>query len=258
MKKHNDEIVVSIITVVYNNERHICDAINSVLSQDYRHIEYIVIDGCSNDNTFDIVSKYKDQISVIVSEPDCGIYDALNKGISRSSGDVIGFLNSDDFFANQLVVSDIVRAFDSSSADVVYGDLDYISLRTGNVIRHWKSGIFSINKLKYGWMPPHPSFYVKRHIYTAHNKTFNLSYRISSDYDSMLRVLNSDNVKVFYLSKVLVKMRLGGVSNKNLSSIFLKIQEDYSILKSNNIGGITALLFKNCRKLPQFISGLLR
>ncbi len=171
MKKHNDEIVVSIITVVYNNERHICDAINSVLSQDYRHIEYIVIDGCSNDNTFDIVSKYKDQISVIVSEPDCGIYDALNKGISRSSGDVIGFLNSDDFFASQLVVSDIVRAFDSSSADVVYGDLDYISLRTGNVIRHWKSGIFSINKLKYGWMPPHPSFYVKRHIYTAHNKT---------------------------------------------------------------------------------------
>jgi len=248
----NVSLKITIITVVHNNIRHIRDAIDSVLLQDYKFIEYIIIDGCSTDGTKGIIEEYKDCISHYVSEPDEGVYDALNKGIAHSTGDVIGFLHSDDVFSNGAVISTLVREFSRSRSDVVYGDLDYVKQNsTDCVVRHWESGMFLESKLKYGWMPPHPTFYARRDIYKKYGG-FNLMYNISSDYDSMLRILSTKNIRVSYIPEVLVRMRVGGISNKNFINIINKSIEDYWVLRANKIGSFLTILCKNFRKLPQF------
>jgi glycosyltransferase involved in cell wall biosynthesis len=247
-------MIVSIITVVYNNFEYIRDAMESVFSQDYPLIEYIVIDGGSTDGTLDIVDEYRERISVFLSEPDDGIYDALNKGIRLATGDVIGFLHSDDLFAGRNVVTDVAKIFSEQGSDVVYGDLNYVMKDSqSTVVRHWHAGVFSRNKLRYGWMPPHPSFYVRRELYIR-LRGFDLSYRIAADYDSMLRILCNDAVQLVYIPQVLVKMRMGGVSNRSITNIIRKSIEDYRILRSNHIGGVGALLCKNFSKLSQFIT----
>jgi len=248
-----EKTLFSIITVVYNNEEHIGDAIQSVLSQDYDAIEYVVIDGGSTDRTLDIIHEYRDRISVVVSEPDAGIYDALNKGIGLATGQVIGFLHSDDLFAHCGVISSLASKFSETGADAVYGDLDYVQkMNSGSVVRHWRSGEFSPRKLKHGWMPPHPSFYARREVYSRLGG-FDLSYRIAADYDCMLRILTDESISAAYLPEVLVKMRTGGVSNRGLLNIARKSREDYRALRSNGVGGIWALLWKNLGKLPQFV-----
>ena len=245
-------MTISIITVVYNNAEYIRDAIISVLSQDYQSIEFIVIDGGSEDGTLEIIKEYQERISFFLSGPDNGIYDALNKGISHSTGDVIGFLHSDDVFSNDEVVSILAREFGRSNSDVVYGDLVYVkSVDTNTIVRHWEAGEFSNKNLRCGWMPPHPTFYVRRGIYNKYGG-FNLMYHISSDYDSMLRILTIKNIRVAYIPEVLVKMRTGGVSNKSIINIINKSIEDYRVLKANRIGGFITVLCKNFRKLPQF------
>ncbi|MDM3003067.1 glycosyltransferase [Citrobacter sp. CK188] len=244
---------VSIITATYNSEKTLADTLFSLENQTYQNIEYIIVDGASKDNTLDLVREKCSRVSKIISESDKGIYDALNKGINAAAGDIIGFLHSDDMLAYDNVIENIVNAFKSSGSDAVYGDLEYVGQEdTGKRIRLWKSGIFSRNKMKLGWMLPHPSFYMKRSCYQEHGG-FSLSYRISADYDSLLRYIYTKRVTVSYLPKILVKMRVGGISNRSLSTMFCKSKEDIKIMKSNGIVWPLALAFKNLSKLPQFI-----
>lgn len=244
---------VSIITATYNSEKTIKDTILSLESQSYDNIEHIIIDGGSRDKTLDIIKKYSTKVSLIVSEPDKGIYDALNKGILNSSGDVVGFLHSDDLLAYPEAISDLVDTFKNNECDAVYADLEYVSQDDiTKVIRKWKSGEYTIGKVKYGWMPPHPTYFMKRDRYRDWS-VFNLDYKISADYDSLLRYLWCNKAKLAYLPKTITKMRVGGASNRSLKNIILKSREDVKIIKLNGLFWPVTLLFKNLSKLPQFI-----
>jgi glycosyltransferase involved in cell wall biosynthesis len=244
--------LISVITVVYNNVLQIQDCIKSVCSQDYPSIEYIIIDGGSTDGTLDTILEFGDEISEIISEPDMGIYDAYNKGISRANGEIIGFLNSDDLFANNGVLSSIAFYFENKNIDITYGDLVYIrNDDSSSVVRHWVAGKFSSSVLRCGWMPPHPTFYARRELYKNFGE-FDLSYKISADYDCMLRFLKIEEVKVFYIPEVLVKMRTGGASNNSPINIIKKLREDYLILKKNEIGVVIALISKKLIKVTQY------
>ena len=244
---------ISIITSVYNNKNTIIDAIESILNQTYNNIEYIVVDGASSDGTVDVIQKYKDNIATFVSERDKGIYDGLNKGISLATGDVIAFLHSDDLYASNDVIQMIVDEFQKDkSLDGVYGDLIYTPKGdTSKVLRYWKSREFNVELLKKGWMPAHPTFFVKKEVYDKYG-SFDLNFKISGDYDFMLRVLSSA-IKVKYIPKVFYKMRMGGESNKSLKNIIQKSREDLLALKKNNVGGFFTLLIKNFSKIGQFI-----
>lgn len=243
---------VSIITATYNSAKTISDTLESLNAQTYPDIEYIIIDGGSKDNTLSLIKSSCSRVSVIVSEPDKGIYDALNKGILSATGDIIGFLHSDDFFAYPDAVKDIVDAMHESNADAVYGDLNYISSTDNDVIvRKWVSGGFDINKMKLGWMPPHPTFYMKRSCYQRFG-SFDLSYRISADYDSLLRYLWIHKITVKYIPKVIINMRVGGMSNRSLSNMIMKTKEDVKAMKSNKLPWLSAVAGKNLSKIPQF------
>lgn len=243
---------VSIITATYNSASVLEQCIKSVLEQSYKNIEYIIIDNCSIDATLDIARTYEEGIDRIVSEPDKGIFDALNKGIQIASGDLIGFLHADDFYADNTVIEKIVSKIKASKTDSLYGDLQYVAKNnTSRVIRNWKAGNFSFKKLLNGWMPPHPTFFVKRYCYKEFG-FFNLNYKIAADYELMLRFLGKNNISVCYLNQVLVKMRTGGTSNRSITNIFRKSAEDLKALKENKIGGYYTLVLKNFRKLNQF------
>ncbi|MBD3797018.1 MAG: glycosyltransferase [Campylobacterales bacterium] len=243
---------ISIITSVYNNASTIEDAIRSVLSQDYSDIEYIVVDGASSDGTVEIIKKYEGQISKFVSEKDKGIYDGLNKGIALATGDVIGFLHSDDIYGDAHIISEVVEAFEKNGTDSIYGDLVYVDKQdTDKIFRYWKSGAYSYKKLTQGWMPPHPTFFVKKACYDKYGD-FDLSFGIAADYDFMLRLLGKHKITTAYLPKVLYKMRVGGASNRSLKNIIQKSREDLRAMKKNGVGHIGTLLMKNATKLPQF------
>ncbi len=240
---------ISIITSVYNNAKYIENAINSVLSQTYKDIEYIVVDGASTDGTMEIINKYKDKIDKFISEADKGIYDGLNKGIKLATGDVVAFLHSDDEYYSDGVIEKVVNKFKKDNSDGVYGDLIYVNEKD-EVVRYWKSGEFSIEKLKKGWMPPHPTLFLKKEIYDKYG-LFSLNYKIAADYDFILKVLKH-NPKLSYIPKVLYKMKIGGISNKNIRNIIRKSKEDLKILKTHKIGGINTLIYKNFSKTFQF------
>ncbi|KAB7881210.1 glycosyltransferase [Poseidonibacter ostreae] len=244
---------ISIITSVYNNQETIKDAIDSVLGQTYKNVEYIIVDGGSSDNTVTIVKSYGDKISKVVSEKDKGIYDGLNKGVKLATGDVVAFLHSDDIYASSTVLEDIAKAFQSDEhLDGVYGDLVYTPKDdTSKVLRYWKSKEFDETLLAKGWMPAHPTLFLKREVYEKYGG-FDLSFKIAGDYDFMLRVLSA-GIKVKYIPKVLYKMRVGGESNKSLKNIILKSQEDLRALRKNGVGGYGSLFIKNFSKIGQFI-----
>lgn len=243
---------VSIITIAFNSQNSIADTIESVLSQTYPDIEYIIVDGKSKDMTVDIVKSYGDKVHKLVSEPDKGIYDALNKGIAMATGDVIGFLHSDDVFGGSEIIEKVVALFSEKQTDSVYGDLQYVYKNDmSRVFRHWKAGDFNVRKLKMGWMPPHPTFYVKKSIYDAYG-TFNISFKIAADYDNMLRLLGKHRITTAYLPVVMVKMRVGGASNRSLKNIIRKSSEDMRAIRVNRFGSVFTLVFKNLRKLGQF------
>ncbi|WP_419535981.1 glycosyltransferase family 2 protein [Endozoicomonas sp.] len=245
---------ISIITAVYNNQHTLRSTLESIISQAYKNIEIIIIDGASTDNTINILQEFSEHISVLISEPDNGIYDALNKGIALATGDVIGFMHSDDLFFDHSSLLRIKDSFDDSSIDAVYGDLIYVEKEnTNQIVRYWRSNEFDQNMLSKGWMPPHPTFYMKRRFYEKYGG-FDLQYRISADYDSMLRYLLTPDIHVRYIPEVLVRMRVGGISNRSLGNMLLKSQEDYQVIKHHNIGGINTLLMKNFSKIPQFFS----
>ncbi|MDH5548096.1 MAG: glycosyltransferase [Gammaproteobacteria bacterium] len=243
---------ISVITAVYNNEKNIESCIRSVLSQDYENIEYIVIDGNSSDSTLAKIRNWSSKIDSIISEPDSGIYDALNKGIKASTGDIIAFLHSDDIYENNLVLSKVANAFLQNNSDSVYGDLVYISNNNSSrVLRKWKSGSYSKRKLLFGWMPPHPSLFIKRSVYEKYG-VFNTSLQIAADYDIILRFFGKHSITSTYIDRTLVKMRVGGISNRSLKSIIQKTKEDLKAIKRNNVGNPTTILFKNLQKIPQF------
>lgn len=244
---------ISIITIAYNSGHSIADAIQSVLSQTYPDIEYVIVDGKSKDNTVEVVKSFGNRISKFVSEPDKGIYDALNKGIRMATGDVIGFMHSDDLFAADDIIEKVATLFAKNNVDSIYGDLEYVYKNdTNKVLRYWKSGEFSIRKLKMGWMPPHPTFYVKKAVYDKYG-LFNTNFRIAADYDTILRFLGKHRISTMYLPEVMVKMRVGGASNRSLKNIIKKTKEDMQAIQDNQFGSLFTLAFKNLRKLTQFV-----
>lgn len=244
---------ISIITATYNSEKTLQDTLISLERQSHPDIEYIIVDGASKDGTINLIKNNCTKVSKIICEADRGIYDALNKGINAASGDVIGFLHSDDLLAYDDVLVDIAKTFESTGCDAVYGDLEYVSQDdTDKRVRLWKSGVFKRTKMQLGWMPPHPSFYMKRSCYKEFG-SFSLDYHISADYDSLLRYILKQRISIAYLPKILVKMRVGGISNRSLSSMINKSMEDIRIMKNHGIVWPLALVYKNLSKLPQFI-----
>lgn len=246
---------ISIVTVVYNNESTVADAIRSVLEQTHDAIEYIVIDGASSDGTMEVINSFKDRIDKVVSEPDKGIYDAMNKGLSLVTGEVVGILNSDDFYHDQHVISSIIEAFKAERADAVYGDLIYVDAQnTDKVKRYWKSGRYERNKFLYGWMPPHPTFFVKREVYQKYGQ-FNLTLKSAADYEFMLRVLYKHKISAAYVPKIITTMRDGGNSNASLKSRLKGNRED---VKAWELNGISPSFFtrylKPLRKIGQFVA----
>jgi len=244
---------ISIITAAFNSARTVKDCLESVSAQSYPDIEHILIDGGSSDGTLEIARKHSASLRIL-SEKDKGIYDALNKGIKMAGGDIVGILNSDDFYAYKEALGDVVNLFNSSAAETCYGDLCYVSRENaGKIIRYWKSGDFKRESFKTGWMPPHPAFFARAEVYRKFG-LFDISYRISADYELMSRFLFKNSVSSAYLPKVLVKMRLGGESNKSLGKITLKMREDYRIMREHGLGGVGTLFMKSFRKIPQFVS----
>lgn len=243
---------ISIITATWNSEKTIESTLRSLNTQDYSNIEHIIVDGASTDATLDSVRLHGNRVCKVISEKDKGIYDALNKGIDVATGDVIGFLHSDDLYANQKVISRIAHEFSNDDIDITYGDLDYVSQANINkTVRSWVSGAFKRSRMKNGWMPPHPTFYMRREHYIALGG-FNLKYIISADYDSMLRYLWKNKLNPSYIPEVLIKMRLGGKSNNSFSNIIKKTSEDKKVMVKNGIGPFRGLLGKNLTKIPQF------
>ena len=244
---------ISVITAVYNRRDTLQDALDSIASQSHGALEHVVVDGASTDGTNDILQRNRERIAVLVSEPDKGIYDALNKGIQLSSGDVIGFLHADDVFADENAVSRIASVFEDPDVEAVYGDLQYVSNKDiSRTIRYWHAGVFTAGRLAWGWMPPHPTLYVRRRVYDRLG-AFDTRYRIAADYDCILRFLGRGGIVPTYIPEVLVKMRVGGASNRSISNIFQKSREDYQALRGNGVGGLGALAWKNMSKLHQFL-----
>lgn len=243
---------ISVITATRNSSLTILDAIKSLNDQDYHNIEHIVIDGASTDETLNIVKTFRKRETIVVSEKDKGIYDALNKGLELATGDVVGFLHSDDIFADNKVLSRVAKEFNKGAIDAVYGDLHYVSKSDiTKLIRIWDGGIFNRNKFKYGWMPPHPTFYMKREHYLSLG-SFKIKYSISADYDSMLRYLWKNKLCAVYISDVLIKMRVGGKSNNSFFNILRKTNEDRLVMIENGISPARGLLYKNLSKIKQF------
>jgi len=247
-------VKISIITVVYNNNLTIKDAINSVLSQTYKNIEYIIIDGASSDGTVEIIKSYGDKITKFISEPDSGLYDAMNKGIELATGDVIGILNSDDFYIDELVIEKVVKVFEEKRVDSLYADLLYVKpdnlLKT---VRYYDSSQFNPSKFAYGWMPAHPTFFVKKEIYKKYG-VFRKDLKIAADFDLLTRFLYTHKISYFYMKEVLVKMRVGGVST-SFSSIWINNIEALRVCREN---GIKTNIFKILSKYPSKILGLLK
>jgi len=241
---------ISIITAVYNNRETIENSLLSVLGQTWPEIEHIVVDGGSTDGTLDIINKYRDRIAVVVSGKDGGIYHALNKGVCLSTGEVVGVLHSDDVYEDPGVLAKVAAVFAEKKTDAVYGDLVY-TRRDGRLLRYWKAGEYDASSLRNGWMPPHPSFFARREVYEKFG-SFNTEFRIAADYELMTRFLFKHGISASYLPEVLVKMRVGGKSNKNLANIIAKSREDYRIIKMHSLGGLGTLFLKNFGKLHQF------
>jgi glycosyltransferase involved in cell wall biosynthesis len=246
-------LLISVVTVTRNCATTLPTCLASVASQAYAHREHVVIDGASTDDTVGLLRIKADQIARWVSEPDNGIYDALNKGIKLSVGDVIGFLHADDVFADHEVLNKVSAAFAvDRHLSAIFGDLQYVRKDdVSKVVRYWRSTPFTPRRLTWGWMPPHPTLYVRREWYERLGG-FDDSLSISADYDFILRLFSQPGFKAAYLPHVLVKMRVGGASNRSLANIVLKSREDLHALRRSRVGGLGALAMKNVCKLPQF------
>lgn len=250
---------VSIITVCYNSGRTIEQTIQSVLSQTYSDIEYIIIDGLSKDNTLSIIDQYRHGISVLLSEKDKGMYNAMNKGIELATGDVIGTLNSDDFFSSDTSVAEIVKAFEENKCDAVFGDIAFVSQSDlQKRTRLYSSKNFTVSRFKYGYMPPHPTFYVKNECYRKYG-LYQEDYVIASDYELIMRFLYRYGISYSYIPSVLVLMQPGGVSNKSIYSRYLLNKEIIRACRENGVTTNFGLLaFKYFNKSTEYIIPLIK
>ena len=226
---------ISVITAAYNSDQTIAGALDSLLQQTHRDVEAIIVDGGSKDKTCDLVRGYGSNIARLISEPDSGIYDAMNKGIRMATGDIVGTLNSDDMYAHNSVLATVANAFADPKVDVCYGDLVYVSPGDLNkVLRVWKASDYTQGLFLRGWVPPHPTFFVRRSVYEKHGG-FDLSFPLAADFELMLRFLHCLRLKSVYIPHTLVKMRLGGATNKNLKNIFNQNVEIYRAGCKNNV-----------------------
>ena len=244
--------LISVITVCYNSEATISEAIDSVNRQCYDNIEHIFIDGGSTDRTCELISKKSRKLTYFRSEKDNGIYDAMNKGVSHASGDYICFLNADDFYSRNDVISNVASVLRVKFPDLLYTDIKYVDCRNPNkTVRTWFTGKFKSASLRNGWMPPHPGSFVRKDRFVD-LRGFDERYSISADYDFLVRLCSTYGAKIEYLPIMSVIMKTGGVSNRDVKSILAKMSEDYLIIARNNIGGIMTLILKNIRKIGQF------
>jgi len=244
---------ISIITVSYNSAATIKDTLHCISKQQYGNIEHIIIDGKSKDNTASIVNEYA-HVRRFVSETDAGLYDAMNKGLGMTTGDIIGILNSDDVYADDTVLEKVAVAFNDKDIHCVYGDLQYVLANNLNkVVRTWKAGKFNRNNFLYGWMPPHPAFFVRKEVYDKVG-LFNTELKSAADYEMMLRILYKYEFNAAYIPSVLVKMRSGGISNASLRNRFRANREDARAWKLiNKRPHFFTLYLKPLRKIPQYL-----
>jgi glycosyltransferase involved in cell wall biosynthesis len=244
---------ISIITVTFNSAHTLRDTLRSVASQDYPNIEHIIVDGNSQDDTLEIIKSFP-HVSKWISEQDGGLYDAMNKGVQLATGDIIGIINSDDLYAHKEVLSKVAGKFINKNIDALYGDLHYVNAsNTNKIIRVWKSGKYKRSNFSFGWMPPHPTFFVKRQVYDRAGN-FNIALKRSADYELMLRILVKHQFKAEYLEEVLVKMRTGGISNSSWGSRMKANFEDRMAWKMNDLKPYFFTLYlKPFRKLFQFV-----
>lgn len=250
---------ISIITVTYNSARTLTRTIRSVCRQDYKDIEYIIVDGESADSTLNIIKEYAAQYPNIryVSEPDNGIYDAINKGIALATGDVIGLLNSDDELENNQTISRVIEHITKEDADILYGDLVYckydaLEHNPPRIVRYWKSNPFREWEITMGWMPPPPTLYCKKEVFEKVGN-YRTDFRISADYEFILRAFTMRELKKTYLPEVIIKMETGGISNRNIRTMCMKTKEDIRAMKMHKMNVPITILCKNMRKLKQFI-----
>ena len=246
-------MLVSIITVVLNSEDTLRECLNSVRSQSYDKIEHIIVDGGSTDGSLQVINELENHDVIMISEPDNGIYDAINKGLKLASGDLVRFLNADDVFSSIMSIEKIVYHASIYNVDGVYGNLTYVNRGLPKkILRFWHSEPFNFNKIRFGWMPPHPTLYLRKSVYDEVG-FFDESYKISGDYDLMLRVFICPNFSFYFIDEVLVEMKAGGVSNGSLYAHFLRLKEDWRALSNNGISPYLSLPCKSIRKLSQFI-----
>jgi len=243
---------ISVVTVCYNSASTILDTIESVAKQTYFDVEHVIVDGGSKDRTMDIV-RSSTSISNYVSEPDKGIYDAMNKGILLATGDVIGTLNADDIYANENILTEISEAFTDKNVDAVYGDLVYVAQdNMKNIIRYWKSKPFKPGLFKQGWMPAHPTFFVRSEVYEKYGM-FDLNFKLASDFELTMRLMEKYSIKTKYIPKVFVKMRLGGATNNSLKNIIKGNIESYQACRKNGLRvNILFPIIKIASRFPQF------
>lgn len=246
---------VSIITVCFNSESTIKETIESVLSQDYSNIEYIIVDGGSIDKTVDIIKSYGNKISKWVSEKDEGLYDAMNKGLKMAQGDVVGIINSDDVYIDNGVISTVLQLLKEKKSDCIYADLVYVDKKNKNKpIRYYDSSHFHINKFRYGWMPAHPTFFAKKHVYEEVGQ-FDTSYKIAADFEMLIRILHINKKSFTYFPSPIIKMRYGGASTSGLINNFKLNKEIIRACKQN---GIYTNLLILLLKIPAKIMGKIK
>jgi glycosyltransferase involved in cell wall biosynthesis len=229
------EPTVSLITVCYNSAATIGETLESVAAQDYPSIEYIVIDGASSDATIDILHRYRDRIDRLISEPDSGIYSAMNKGIALAGGDVIGFINSDDVLANQNAIGEVAAVFQDERVDACYRDLCYVrATDPASIVRYWQSSPFQPGMFRTGWCPPHPTFYVRREVFERCGG-FDERFRIASDVELMMRFLEVQRIRSVYVPGMMVRMRIGGESNNGIRNMIQVNREIWKALVEHEL-----------------------
>lgn len=246
---------ISVVTGCFNSAKTIADTMRSVAEQTHPDIEHIVVDGGSWDGTLEVVRKSAGRIARLISEPDRGIYDAMNKGLALSTGDIVGFLNSDDVYADPDSVAGFARAFDAADVDACYGDVIFVDQDDpSHTVRYWQAGAYAPGRLARGWMPPHPTFYVRRNIYER-SGGFDLSYRLQADFEMAIRLIEGSKIRLRYLPRTLVKMRMGGASNASVGNVIRGNLEAYRAARKHRLPvGPLFIVKKILSRMPQFLS----
>lgn len=245
-------MLLSVVTATFNSERTVADTLRSVTAQRHPQVEHVVVDGASGDGTLDVVRAHAGRVARLISEPDRGIYDALNKGLRACSGEVVGILHADDVYSHDDVLPRVAAAFADCSVDVVYGDLLYVRRNDmTRTVRYWRAGDFTPARLRNGWMPPHPTVFVRRRVYDRIG-LFDDRLRIAADYELMLRLFGGGARMHRYLPEVLVRMRVGGQSNRSLRNVIVKTSEDARAMLRHGLPLWRTLPLKNLSKVGQF------